>query len=63
MSPARARPLCSGMLRTREDSSLYKTMTSIFFTNIGRAVADDCCTGFAIKRYYHHRWLYFLDAI
>ena len=25
-----------------------------FFTNIGRAVADDCCTGVAIKSSYHY---------
>ena len=34
-----------------------------FFTNIGRAVArDDCCSGVAIKRSYHHPRLYFLNA-
>ena len=35
-----------------------------FFSNIGWAVAgDDCCAGVAIKRKYHHPWLYFLCAI
>ena len=34
-----------------------------FCTNIGRAVADDCCVGVAIKSCYHHPRLYFLYAM
>ena len=44
-------------------SGCYESDEVSFCTNIGRAVADDCCVGVAIKSCYHHPRLYFLYAM